>query len=156
MEKVSYIKNPRGEDLKAIKELFLEYAQSLEIDLEFQNFKEELDSLPGKYSPPLGILLLVVVDGKPAGSIALRPIDGDFCEMKRLYVRKDYRDLGLGLSLIKKLIINARELGYKYIRLDTLPSMKKAISLYRRLGFYEIAPYIYNPIEGAYFMELRL
>ena len=156
MKIIHYTENPREEDLIAIKELFQEYAQSLKIDLEFQNFKEELDKLPGIYSPPLGLLILAKADGRPAGSIALRPIDGEYCEMKRLYVRKEFRGLGLGLNLIEKLIDHAKKVGYKYMRLDTLPSMKKAITLYKGLGFYEIDPYIYNPIKGTHFMELKL
>jgi ribosomal protein S18 acetylase RimI-like enzyme len=144
------------EMIEEIKQLFLEYAQTLETDLAFQNFGTELKELPGKYVSPDGTLILTLVDGKAAGCIALRRISQDICEMKRLYVRDDYRGLGIGKKLITMIIDEARKLEYNYIRLDTLPTMKRAQDLYLALGFYDIEPYVYNPIEGTRFMELKL
>lgn len=145
-----------GDRLEAVRELFREYAKSLEVDLCFQNFEEELKQLPGKYSPPKGILLLANTGGKSAGCIALRPISDDICEMKRLYVRSGSRGTGLGKKLAERLIEEARTLGYRYMRLDTLSTMKSAQNLYLSLGFYDIDPYVYNPIEGTRYMELKL
>ncbi len=146
-----------GQDMmQEIKQLFLEYAQSLKIDLAFQDFEAELNALPGKYGPPDGILILALVDSKPLGCIALRKISEDICEMKRLYVRNDYRGLGIGKKLIGMIIEEAKKLKYRYIRLDTLPTMQKAQELYRSFGFYDIESYVYNPIKGARFLELEL
>lgn len=144
------------ETLEEVKDLFLEYAQSLNVDLCFQNFEEELNSLPGKYGPPDGVLILALIDDKAAGCVALRKISEDICEMKRLYVRDSYRGFGIGRKLVNTIIENAIKLNYKYMRLDTLPTMKEAQSLYTSMGFYDIEPYVYNPIEGARYMELRL
>ncbi|HHV46771.1 MAG TPA: GNAT family N-acetyltransferase [Tissierellia bacterium] len=144
------------EMLEEVKDLFLEYAQSLNVDLCFQNFEEELNSLPGKYGPPDGVLILALIDDKAAGCVALRKISEDICEMKRLYVRDSYRGFGIGRKLVNTIIENAIKLNYKYMRLDTLPTMKEAQSLYTSMGFYDIEPYVYNPIEGARYMELRL
>lgn len=142
--------------LEEIKRLFIEYAQSLEIDLTFQDFEIELKTLPGKYAPPDGVLILALVDGNRAGCIAMRKISDSICEMKRLYVKEEYRGLGIGKKLIMMIIEEARKLHYNYIRLDTLPTMKKAQELYIKLGFYDIEPYVFNPIEGARFLELCL
>jgi Predicted acetyltransferase len=142
--------------MEEIKQLFSEYAQSLEIDLAFQNFEMELNTLPGKYGPPDGALILALVDGNGAGCIALRKISDSICEMKRLYVRNEYRGLGIGKELIMLILEEARKLHYGYIRLDTLPTMKKAQELYLALGFYDIEPYVYNPIQGTRFLELCL
>lgn len=142
--------------LEEIRQLFIEYVQSLGVDLAFQDFDKELETLPGKYAPPYGVLILASVEENAAGCVALRRLSEDTCEMKRLYVRDAYRGLGIGKALIGMLIDEARELGYKFIRLDTLPTMKNAQSLYRAFGFYEIEPYVYNPIEGTRFMELKL
>jgi ribosomal protein S18 acetylase RimI-like enzyme len=146
-----------GSDLiEEIKQLFLEYAQSLKVDLSFQDFNTEIGALPGKYSPPEGALILALIGHKPAGCIALRKISDDVCEMKRLYVRDNYKGLGIGKKLINLILEEATRIGYRFIRLDTLPSMKKAQDLYQALGFYDIEPYVYNPIVGTRFMELRL
>jgi ribosomal protein S18 acetylase RimI-like enzyme len=157
MEYVIEFKHITGQDMiEEIKQLFLEYAHSLKVDLAFQNFETELKTLPGKYGPPDGVLILALINGKAAGCTALRKISEDICEMKRLYVRDDYRGLGIGKGLINMIFKEASRLNYHYIRLDTLPTMKKAQGLYLSLGFYDIEPYVYNPIKGTRFMELKL
>ncbi len=148
---------PAGEaDLPAVRRLFEEYAASLEIDLAFQGFAAELDSLPGKYAPPRGALILAERDGEPCGCVALRPIDGQTCEMKRLFVRESGRGLGVGRQLIGRILEEARAKGYTAMRLDTLPSMQGAVRLYRSFGFQDTEPYVYNPLPGAMFMEKLL
>jgi putative acetyltransferase len=143
--------------IAAVRELFLEYAQSLGFSLCFQNFEQELACLPGDYAPPDGRLLLAMQNGEAAGCVALHKLDGYYCEMKRLYVRPQFRRHGLGLALAERVIAEARGIGYKYLRLDTVePVMRAAVAMYRRLGFREIAPYRPNPIEGALYMELQL
>jgi len=144
------------ERIEQASELFKEYANYLNIDLEFQNFNEELESLPGDYSLPEGCLLLAFYKNKLAGCVALRKFDEGMCEMKRLYVRSGYRGKGIGKALAKQILNTARKLGYTHMRLDTLPFMKEAITLYLSLGFKEIDPYCYNPYEGAKFFELKL
>jgi ribosomal protein S18 acetylase RimI-like enzyme len=139
-----------------VRLLFEEYAESLGIDLCFQDFQEELATLPGSYAPPDGRLLLAFHNDELAGCVALRPLEPGICEMKRLYVRPPFRSLGLGRMLAEQIVSEARIAGYRYMRLDSLPSMAAAITLYRRLGFREIAPYCVNPIEGALFLELQL
>lgn len=152
-----YFKRITGQDrIEEVKQLFLEYTQSLKIDLAFQDFETELKTLPGKYEPPDGVLILALIDDKAVGCIAFRKISEDTCEMKRLYVRDNYRRLGIGKRLITMIIEEASALNYHYIRLDTLPTMKKAQDLYIALGFYDIKPYVYNPIKGTRFMELKL
>ena len=142
--------------INTVKQLFLEYAQSLHFNLCFQNFQKELDELPGLYSPPRGVLCVAFVDGEPAGCIALKPLEDQICEMKRLYVRPQFRGFGIGKALALHIISRARELAYQKMRLDTISTMKEAISLYRSFGFYEIPPYYTNPVEGARFMEIQL
>jgi len=153
---VEFLRITGDNRLEEVKKLFLEYFKSLSIDLSFQNVEEELKELPGKYGPPGGILILAFVDGKASGCIALRKISQSICEMKRLYVSDDFRGLGIGKMLITIIIDEAAKLGYKYIRLDTLPTMKSAQALYESFGFYDIEPYIFNPVEGTRFLELAL
>lgn len=144
------------EHLSAVREIFVEYENWLGVSLCFQGFQEELDTLPGKYASPKGRLLLAVDKEKIAGCIAFRPIDDEMCEMKRLFVREEYQGSGLGRALLEKLIADARDAGYKKMRLDSwIPRMGKAIEMYRRRGFYEIEPYNENPYEMI-FMELAL
>ena len=139
-----------------VRALFEQYADSLDIDLCFQGFDRELAELPGAYAPPAGRLLLALVDDVPAGCAALRPLgDGD-CELKRLYVREGHRGLGLGRCIAETMLAQARELGYRRVLLDTLPAMREAQALYRRLGFRTTDPYTANPVPGATFMALEL
>jgi ribosomal protein S18 acetylase RimI-like enzyme len=144
------------EDVATAGTLFQEYGASLGFKLCFQGFDQELAGLPGDYAPPAGRLLLLIEDGKVAGCVALRRLEADACEMKRLYVRPEYRGRALGRFLAESIISEARGLGYARLRLDTVPTMAVAIALYRDLGFREIAPYRENPISGALYFELRL
>ncbi|MBM3787778.1 MAG: GNAT family N-acetyltransferase [Acidobacteria bacterium] len=139
-------------DMEQVRALFREYQQSLGIDLCFQSFEEELASLPGRYGPPGGLILLA----EQKGVVALRPLDPATAEMKRLYVRPSAQGTGLGRALAEAAISEARRKGYRRLRLDTLPQMGKAIKLYQKLGFQEIEPYTENPIHGALFLEIDL
>jgi ribosomal protein S18 acetylase RimI-like enzyme len=139
------------------RELFLEYAKSLGFSLCFQNFDKELAGLPGDYAPPEGRLLLVEYEGQLAGCVALHKLESGICEMKRLYLRPQFRGKGLGRALAERIIGEARQIGYQQMRLDTVETeMKDAVAMYRKLGFNEIAPYRSNPIAGAVYMELKL
>ena len=142
--------------LGIVRDLFVEYANSIETDLCFQNFKQELDGLPGNYAPPEGRLWLAVEAEEYAGCVGLRKSEEGICEMKRLYVRPAFRGQGLGRLLAQSVIETAHEIGYLSMRLDTLPSMKQAIALYESMGFLRIAPYYHNPQAGAIYMERRL
>jgi len=154
---MKFVQAQSPEEIEIARELFREYAAGLNIDLCFQNFDQEVNGLPGNYAPPLGRLLLAIEDEQVAGCIALRRYDDGACEMKRLYVRPEFRGQGLGKKLVRTLIDGVRQSGYKRMLLDTLPGkMDEAIALYRLLGFREIAPYYHNPVAGALFMELRL
>ena len=144
------------EFVRIARELFVEYSESLEVDLCFQDFAGELAKLPGEYARPAGRLMLVFEGQDAVGCGALRPIDDAVCEMKRVYLRPSVRGKGAGRMLIAELIEIARELGYQRMRLDTLPSMKQAMTIYHSLGFREIAPYRVNPVPGAKFLELDL
>ncbi|WP_227851611.1 GNAT family N-acetyltransferase [Clostridioides sp. ES-S-0123-01] len=144
------------ENLENVKILFTEYSNSLNIDLCFQDFNNELKTLPGKYKKPSGSLILAFVDENLAGCVALKKLENDVCELKRLYVRDKFRGLKIGKILLEEIVKEAKKIGYTYMRLDTLPSMKSAQGLYEKIGFYDINPYTYNPIEGARYMELKL
>jgi len=146
-----------AEEIRLARELFEEYAAGLGINLCFQNFDNELATLPGAYVPPTGRLFLAVAGNDTAGCVALRKIADDVGEMKRLYVRPEFRGTGLGHTLTEAIIVAAREIGYRRMRLDTLPGrMDRAIAMYRSVGFKEIGPYYSNPVESALFMELEL
>ena len=140
-----------------VRELFLQYAQSLGFSLCFQSFDTELARLPGEYAPPEGRLLLAYYEDRPAGCAALHKLEPGICEMKRLYLRPQFRGKRLGRALADQIIVEARQIGYQRIRLDTVePVMKDAVGMYRKMGFREIAPYCLNPIAGALYMELQL
>jgi putative acetyltransferase len=135
--------------------LFREYRECLNNDNWFPRFKDELDNLPVPYSPPLGRLLIGCVEGKPAGCIAFKVGETeDFCEMKRLYVRPEFRGIKLGRSLAELLIVEAGNAGYKAMRLSMIPAMEEAMGLYKSLGFKEIPPYRVSSCDGTVFMEL--
>ena len=143
-------------DLALVQALFREYADSLGIDLAFQGFEKEVASLPGKYAPPTGGIWLAEKDGQPAGCVAVRSLGGRTCEMKRLYVKPEFRGVGLGRTLAEAVLSTAAAMGYRRICLDTLPSMPSAIELYRQLGFVEVESYCHNPVNGALFFAKEL
>jgi ribosomal protein S18 acetylase RimI-like enzyme len=152
-----------ADDLDAVRALFREYVSAPGWDAGFQQylvqqaFEEEVENLPGAYGSPAGALLLAHVDGTPAGCVAMKPLEPpSICEMKRLYVRPAFRAHGLGRTLVAAIVAEGAAAGYDRIRLDTLPSMAKAQTLYRALGFREIPPYCENPVAGAVFMERTL
>ena len=156
--------------IDAIRDLFNAYAASLSFNLCFQSFDQELAGLPGDYAPIGGMLLLGLVDDQPAGCVAMRPLSKEhggcaealparleICEMKRLYVRPEYRGCGLGAQLVNSILRCAAAVGYRKMRLDTVPSeMGRAVEMYQKLGFVEIAPYCENPVPGAKYMEINL
>jgi putative acetyltransferase len=159
-EQIQFIQAESTAQIADARRLFIEYSEWLGLDLCFQNFEKELSELPGGYAPPEGRLYLAVSDKQVAGCICLRKIGDNnerTCEMKRLYVRPEFRGRGIGRALGLKLIEEARLIGYERMRLDTLPAqMNEAIKMYRLLGFREIEPYYHNPVKGAMFMELTL
>jgi len=139
-----------------VRELFMQYADSLDFDLEFQGFSQELASLPGHYAPPEGCILLAEESGCFVGCVAMRPMEDKICEMKRLYARSGYRGRGIGRMLACSVIDRARSIGYEKMRLDTIATMKEARTLYYSLEFRNINAYRYNPVNEASYMELEL
>ena len=150
---VSSADDPRIEEARR---LLLEYVESLDVDLSFQNVDKELADFPAGYLPPDGALLLAACDERVAGVIAMRRLDAEVSEMKRLYVRSEFRGFGIGRELVLAVIDAARRAGYRSMRLDTLPGMRDAQRLYRALGFREITAYYENPVQGTRYMELDL
>lgn len=143
-------------DMDSARVLFREYADSLDFDLDFQNFERELSLLPGPYAPPDGCLLFAETEGAVAGCVALKKLDDEACEMKRLYVRPAYRQYGIGRALSEAIVAEGRQRGYRFMRLDTVEPMHAARALYTSLGFREIEAYCYNPLADAVYMELEL
>jgi ribosomal protein S18 acetylase RimI-like enzyme len=160
LPEITLVTPASSEELEATRELFREYAVALGVDLCFQNFDHELDTLPGDYREPTGALLLAYCDGELAGCGALRPLpqadEANGCEMKRLYVRRAFRRFGLGRMLAETLLGLARSAGYSAMYLDTLDDMEAARELYVSLGFEEVPPYYYNPIPGAHYLRVDL
>jgi len=151
------LRQVEGPQLAALaRELFREYAEAIGTDLEYQGFSAELASLPAPYEPPAGVLLIAQEAARLAGCVAMRKLDGATCEMKRLYVRSEFRGAGLGKTLVDAVIHAARRAEYRELRLDTLPTMASAQSLYRQLGFVEIQPYSKNYLPGTRFYSLAL
>lgn len=144
------------DEIEATRLMFREYADLLGVDLCFQGFQAELDALPGKYAPPGGTLLIAVHDGAPAGCVAVRDLEDRVCEMKRLFVRPEFRGFGLGRQLASAAITSSRELGYSIMRLDTLDRLTEAMRLYERLGFRRIPAYYENPLPGVVYWELHI
>jgi len=157
---LEFLQAEAPEPMKAVRELFEEYARSLHVDLCFQNFAADVAWLPGDYAPPGGCLVLLRCDGVDAGCGALRSlVDCDYsnaCEMKRVYLRPRFRGIGLGRQLTIHLMDQARSLGYSTLLLDTLDDMESARGLYESLGFEEIPPYYFNPIPGAHYLKVDL
>jgi ribosomal protein S18 acetylase RimI-like enzyme len=147
-----------ADDLAMTGALFIAYAASLDVDLSYQDFDSELATMPGQYAPPEWELLLArALDGRPIGCVALRPIaPAGCCEMKRLYVSPLARGFGLGKALAEALIDAAERIGYREMRLDSLPSMTGAQALYRKLGFTETDPHYDTPVAGTLFMRRPL
>ncbi len=142
--------------VSSARELIREYSASLGIDLGFQNFEQEMAEFPAHYTRPDGRVLVAVEGGEAVGVVGLRRFSGRICELKRMYVRPEFRGKGIGRKLAKRAIKEARDIGYARMRLDTLSRLKEAISLYASLGFYEIPPYRVNPHKGVVYMELDL
>ncbi len=154
---IEIIRAQTPEHIEAARGLFREYESWFGMKLCFQNFDEEVAGLPGKYAAPDGRLFLAFADENLAGCIALRKLEEGICEMKRLFVRDDFRGCKIGIALIEKIIEEARAIGYEKMRLDTFPSkMGKAVNLYESYGFYEIPPYYHNPFGETLFMEKDL
>lgn len=144
------------DDIALARTLFTEYGRSLNFSLCFQDFDRELAELPGDYASPDGRLILVYHRQTPVGCVALRKIDSQICEMKRLYVRPEFRGEGFGRALAETALEEAKKIGYRFMRLDTVPEMKEAISLYESIGFKKIPPYRDNPVPGAIYLEIDL
>ena len=147
---------PAYSSIEEIKELFCEYAAWIGSDLAFQNFSAELETLPLNYALPEGRLYIAFAGGIPAGCIALKKLDSERCEMKRLYVRPSFRNLGIGNKLVSIIIADAKEIGYRHMLLDTLSSFEKALEIYRQRGFYETEPYYSNPWDNVIYLKLDL
>ncbi|RLB22545.1 MAG: GNAT family N-acetyltransferase [Deltaproteobacteria bacterium] len=150
------IRAETAEHIEGIRRLFREYERFLGVDLCFQAFEEELAGLPGKYAPPDGALLVAMEGQELAGCVALRRLEQGVCEMKRLFVKEQYRGKGIGRALAKGIIEEAARLGYSLMRLDTLDWLKEAMRLYESLGFRKTEPYYTNPLPGVVYWELEI
>jgi ribosomal protein S18 acetylase RimI-like enzyme len=150
------IRAQTADEIEAVRATFREYQQFLGVDLSFQGFEEELATLPGCYAPPKGQLLLARDGPHAVGCVALRPLDDNACEMKRLFVRPDYRGQGLGRLLALRVVSEATALGYVVMRLDTLETLDGAMHLYTLMGFRRRAPYYANPLPGVVYWERAL
>jgi putative acetyltransferase len=154
---LQFVQVQSDSQIEQVRQLFLEYARSLGFSLCFQNFDQELANLPGDYSPPYGKLLLAEFEGELAGCVALHKLENEICEMKRLYLRPQFRGKGLGRALATRIIAEARDLGYSRLRLDTVESaMQDAVAMYLKLGFRKIDAYCENPMPSALYLELVL
>ena len=147
---------PAGADVSAVQTMWKEYWQEFGLAGHFQGFDEECRRLPGAYGPPGGALAIALMDGAPAGTVALRPLRDRACEVKRLYVRPPFRGRGIGPALIEWAIEHAKALGYATMHGDTLPAMAEALRMYARLGFRVVGPYTGDPTPGAIYLELTL
>jgi ribosomal protein S18 acetylase RimI-like enzyme len=154
-QQVDYKHASTAMDFEAAKNVFIEYSKSLGFDLSFQDFADELNDLDTRYNKPKGDLILAYVDSQLAGAVAVHEFEPGIAEMKRLYVRDNFRKLGIGQELVARIIASAEDLGYKAIRLDTLKSMKGALKIYHAAGFKPIDPYRFNPLDGAEYLELK-
>ncbi len=144
------------EDFQLAVELFKEYADQIDTDLSFQKFEEEMENIEHQYSKPWGVLYLILQKEKPVGCFAIRKFESTICELKRMYLREKVRGSGMGKTMLLHAIESAKSMQYQKMRLDTLPTMKPAIELYQKVGFYEIDPYRFNPIAGSKFFEIDL
>lgn len=157
---VEFSKPVTSVEIEEVRAIFQEYAQSIQVDLGFQNFEKEIATLPGEYVEPRGALLMARIKGDLVGCCALRPLDNvdypNACEMKRLYVRKAFRKLGVGRQLVEAILDCARQADYDCVLLDTLSDMESARALYQDLHFEEIPPFYHNPIEGAHYLKVQL
>jgi len=154
---VELVEVKSDKEYKTVIELFKEYAFQINVDLSFQNFDIELKEIQKQYSRPYGIIFIVYdIDKKPIGCFGIRKLADTICELKRMYLKKEIRGMGIGNKLLTKAIEIGKELKYKRMRLDTLPTMESAIGLYKKIGFYEIDSYRFNPIEGTKYFEIQL
>lgn len=144
------------EELEEVRDIFREYAEFLQVDLCFQDFEKELQTLYQIYAPPQGCIILAKQNGQTIGCVALKPIGEDICEMKRLYVRSEARGMGLGKKLVQELIRFAKQCSFQSMKLDTVSKLEAAIALYRSMGFVETEPYVYNPLSDVLYFELKL
>ena len=143
-------------EFKEAESLFSQYADSLQLDLSFQDFAHELTTINQQYTAPKGALLIAYLEDRAVGCVGVRELEGETAELKRMFVRAECRGLKIGQRMLEQILAVAKELGYKKIRLDTLPDMTQAQRLYRSFGFSEIRPYRFNPVAGAVYMEKDL